>query len=54
MTNQEKFLAATQTVGFEYFMNCVKNGATPEQAKKEMMSEKGQKTIAKRIKALLA
>jgi hypothetical protein len=54
MNNQEAFTIAAQTAGFEYFANCIKNGATPEQAKKEMMSKEGQKTISERIKQILA
>ena len=54
MTNQEAFTIAAQTAGFEFFSNCIKNGATPAQAQKEMMSKEGQKTISKRIQEILA
>jgi len=51
MTELNLHLAINQ-VGFEYFLNCIKAGATPEQAKAEMLTEKAQQEIAKRIKAI--
>ena len=53
MKKQDKLTLALETVSFEYFKNCIKNGATPEQAKKEMLTEEAQKTIAKRVKEVL-
>lgn len=52
MTNAQTKEVAIRMIGFEYFSNCMKNGASAMEAKREMMSEKGQKEIAKRIKAL--
>jgi len=53
MKNQEITQAiAINQIGFEYFTNCIKNGATPEQAKAEMLTEKAQKIIADRIKEI--
>lgn len=40
-------------VGFEYFKECIKNGATPEQAKAEMMTPKAQNEIKKRALKLV-
>jgi len=53
MTAQDNKTVAIELVSFEYFKNCIKNGATPEQAKKEMLTEKAQKEIAKRIELIL-
>lgn len=53
MTNSDKLTLAIETVSFDYFSNCINNGATPEQAKSEMMTEKAQKEIAKRVKSIL-
>ena len=44
---------AIETVSFEYFLQCVNNGATVEQAKSEMLSPNGQKKIAEMDKAIL-
>jgi hypothetical protein len=52
MKTADKKTAAIEMIGFDYFMNCIKNGATPEQAKAEMLTEKAQKEIAKRIKLI--
>ncbi len=54
METADKKTAAIEMIGFDYFMNCIKNGATPEQAKSEMLTEKAQKEIAKRIKLITA
>lgn len=43
---------AINFIGFEYFKNCIQNGATPEEAKKEMLTESAQKTMAERIKEI--
>lgn len=48
-----KNLVAIETVSFEYFKQCIKNGATPEQAKAEMLTDKAQKIIAKRVKEII-
>jgi len=53
MTKENKLTVAIETVGFDYFLNCIENGATPEQAKAEMLTQKAQKEIAKRIKLIL-
>ena len=53
MNNQENYLTALHFVSFEYFTNCVKNGATPTQAKKEMLTKAAQETINKKINELL-
>tara|TARA_R100000544_G_C2167207_1_gene30488 strand:+ start:280 stop:444 length:165 start_codon:yes stop_codon:yes gene_type:complete len=53
MTTSNKLTVAIETIGFDYFVNCIKNGATPEQAKAEMLTEKAQKEIAKRIQLLI-
>jgi len=52
MTTENKNTIAIETIGFEYFLNCIKNGSTPKQAKAEMMTKKAQKEIAKRIKLI--
>jgi len=52
MRNSDKLTIAIETIGFDYFSNCIKNGATPEQAKAEMLTEKAQKEILKRIQLL--
>lgn len=44
---------AIHLIGFEYFETCIKNGATPEQAKAEMMTESAQIEMAKRISEIL-
>ena len=53
MRNSDKLTIAIETIGFDYFSNCIKNGATVEEAKKEMLTEKAQKEISKRIKLIL-
>ena len=53
MTLKEKQTIAIEQVGFEYFKNCIKNGATPEQAKTEMLTDKATKIISERVKELL-
>ena len=53
MTAQDNKTVAIELVSFEYFKNCIKNGATVEQAKAEMLTEKAQKEIAKRIELIL-
>ena len=55
MTTQEVSITlAIETVSFDYFKACINNGATAEQAKAEMMTEKAQIEIAKRIKKILS
>lgn len=44
---------AIEVVSFDYFKECVKNGATPEQAKAEMLTERAQKEIIKRVNEIL-
>ena len=53
MRNSDKLTIAIETIGFDYFLNCIKNGATPKQAKAEMLTEKAKKEIAKRIQLLI-
>lgn len=53
MTKENKLTVAIETIGFDYFSNCIKNGATAEEAKAEMLTERAQKEIAKRIKLIL-
>ncbi len=53
MTKENKLTVAIETVGFDYFSNCIKNGSTPKQAKAEMLTERAQKEIAERIKLIL-
>ena len=53
MTTQENLTIAINLIGFEYFTNCVKNGATAEEAKAEMMTENAQTIIATRINKIL-
>ena len=53
MTKANKKTVAIETVGFDYFINCINNGATPAQAKAEMLTSKAQKEIAKRVKLIL-
>ncbi len=52
MNTKQQLEAAINMIGFEYFLNCIKNGATPEQAKKEMMTETAQKIIMERARAI--
>ena len=40
-------------VGFEYFSICIKNSATVEQAKAEMLTEAALTEMAERVKAIL-
>jgi len=47
-----KNLVAIEVVSFEYFKQCIKNGATPSEAKAEMMTEKAQLIIAERVKKI--
>jgi len=44
---------AINEIGFEYFKQCIANGASPEQAKAEMLTPEGSKIIADRIKEIL-
>ena len=53
MKNSDKLTIAIETIGFDYFSNCIKNGATAEEAQKEMLTEKAQKEISERIKLIL-
>jgi len=46
-------LVAIETVSFEYFKQCIKNGATPSEAKDEMMTKEAQLIIASRVKEIL-
>lgn len=46
-------LVAIEVVSFEYFKECIKNGATPEEAKAEMMTENAQEVIASRVREIL-
>ena len=53
MKNSELNLKlAIDQIGFEYFSQCIKNGATPEEAKKEMMTESAQRIMSEAIKNL--
>lgn len=50
MTTQEiKIRVAIELVGLDYFTSCINNGATPEQARAEMMMPDVQAEIARRI-----
>ena len=53
MKTQETQQAAINQIGFEYFKNCIANGATADEAKAEMMTEKAQKEIAKKVNQLI-
>jgi len=53
MTYSQKQEIAINQIGFEYFLNCIKNGASPDQAKKEMLKDEAQAEISKRVKELL-
>lgn len=48
LKKQIELSIAINQIGFEYFKNCIKNGATPAEAKKEMMTKSAQE-ISKRI-----
>ena len=52
--SREMMMIAIDQIGFEYFKNCIANGATDEEAKAEMMTENAQIIIAKRIKEIFA
>lgn len=53
MTQEVKQTIAINQVGFDYFQNCINNGATPEEAKAEMMTERALQIIAERVRELL-
>ena len=53
MSVSQKQQIAINTVGFEYFSQCIKNGSTPEQAKSEMMTKSVQSVISKRVILLM-
>lgn len=53
LTQTQKTTAAIHMIGFEYFQACVANGATPEQAKAEMLKPEAQEEIAKRVNEIL-
>lgn len=53
MKAEHKLQIAIHSVGFDYFTQCINNGATPEQAKAEMMTEKAQKEIAMMVKQVM-
>lgn len=53
MTNEETRLLAIKMIGFDYFKNCIKNGATEKEAKAEMLTEDAQLIMAERIKLIL-
>ena len=53
MTKQANIQIATEMIYFEYFCKCVNSGATPEQAKEEMLTSKAQAEIEKRIKEII-
>ncbi|UXQ88769.1 hypothetical protein [Tenacibaculum phage Larrie] len=44
---------AIDMVGFEYFKQCISNGATPEEAKREMLTEEACKIMNERVKKIL-
>ena len=44
---------AINQVGFEYFKQCIEKGATPEQAKAEILTPEASKVIAARVKEIL-
>jgi len=44
---------AINQIGLEYFTQCIKAGATEEEAKAEMLTGEAQKIIAIRIKNLI-
>jgi len=49
MTNQEMNIkVAIEIASYEYFSNCINNGATPAQAAKEMEAPDAQMIIAKK------
>jgi len=52
MSNEIKIQLAVNQIGFEYFKQCVANGASPEQAKAEMLTPEGSKIIAERVKLI--
>ena len=53
MTTLEKKQAAINQIGFEYFKNCIANGATPDEAKSEMMTDKAQKEMANKVNQII-
>lgn len=53
MTNEQTQQAAINQVGFEYFTNCINNGATSNEAKDEMMTKEAQIIIAERINLII-
>ncbi len=53
MTYEEKKQVAINQIGFEFFTSCIKNGATPDEAKAEMMTVDAQKIISKRVLEVL-
>lgn len=53
MTTLEiNFRIALEIVSFDFFKQCIKNGASPEQAKNEMMTKQAQEIILGRIKEI--
>ena len=53
MNEQETKTLAITMVGFEFYCTCLENGSTPEQARKEMISEKGKGIIAKKVNEIM-
>ncbi len=54
MTPEIKKEIAVMEISKAFFDNCIKNGATPEEAFIEMKSEKGVKEISKRVLEVMA
>lgn len=49
MNREQELRIAINEIGFAFFKKCMENGATAEQAQKEMMRKENQKIIAQRI-----
>ena len=53
MTIEQQQIVLISEIGFDYFTNCIENGAIPEEAKAEMMTPAAQYIIAKRIQNII-
>jgi len=54
MNKQNLISLAINQVGLEYFTQCIKAGATEEEAKAEMLTEPAQMEMSRRIDLILA
>lgn len=53
LTYDQKLELAISMLSFDYYVECIKRGATDSEAKAEMLTDKAQQEISRRVKEVL-